>query len=107
MFAYTIATTRPNWDLTFLSEHLIDQIVAWRAEHRATHPPTDNHPASPTAVRPPSLSVEPPEIPLPPPEVLLEQVIEDESTLAIRSIESDWSVEQIDNPNGVLDCQEE
>ena len=35
-FAYTVVTTRLDWDLTFLGEHLIDQIVVWHAEYRAT-----------------------------------------------------------------------
>ena len=30
-FAYTMATTRLDWDLDFLGAHLIDQIVAWCA----------------------------------------------------------------------------
>ena len=35
-FAYTVVTTHLDWDLTFLGEHLIDQIVVWRAKYRAT-----------------------------------------------------------------------
>ena len=30
-FAYTVATTRLDWDLTFLGEHLIDQTTVWSA----------------------------------------------------------------------------
>ena len=30
-FAYTTATTHPEWDLAYLGEHLVDQIIGWRA----------------------------------------------------------------------------
>ena len=32
VFVYTMATTRLDWDLTFLGKHLICQIAAWRAD---------------------------------------------------------------------------
>ena len=59
VFAYTVVTTRLDWDLTFIGEHLIDQITTWRAEHRATHPLADERPTPLATMRPPSLSVEP------------------------------------------------
>ena len=58
-FAYTVATTRWDWDLAFLGEHLTDLIAAWHAEHRAAHPLVDERPASPAVARPPSPTVEP------------------------------------------------
>ena len=106
-FAYIMATTRLDWDLAFLGEHLIDQIIAWRVEYRATHPLVDERPASPAIARPPSLFVKPPTIPPPPPEVHPELFIEDDSKPVVRATESDESVKQIDNPDCVLDCQEE
>ena len=102
-----MVTTRLDWVLTFPGEHLIDQIAAWRAEHRATHPPTDERPASPTAVRPAPSSAEPPAVPPPPPEIHPEQVIEDDPESVVRVEESDGSVEQINNTDSVLDHQEE
>ena len=102
-FVYTVATTFQDWDLTFLCEHLIDRIAAWRAEHRATHPPADERHVSPVVVRPPSPSTELPAIPSPLPEVHHEQLIEDDPMPVVRAAESDGSVEQIDNPDDVLD----
>ena len=99
-FEHTMATIHLDWDLAVLGEHLIDQITAWCAEHRATHPPVDECPA---AVRPPSPSFEPPEVPPPPPKVHPEQVIEDDPEPAVRAAENNGNVEQIDNPDSVLD----
>ena len=44
--------------------------------------------------------------PPPPPEDLLEHVIKGDQEPTIRATESDRSIEQIDNPDGVLDRQE-
>ena len=52
---------------------------------------------------PPHLAVELQEVPPPPNEGLPVQVIEGHLEPAIRAAESDRSIEQIDNPNGVLD----
>ena len=43
------------------------------------------------------------EVLAPLPEGLLEQVIEGDQEPAIRPVESDASIEQIDNPNGIVD----
>ena len=103
-----MATAHLDSDLAFLGEHLINQIVAWRDEWRATHPLTDERPASPLAAGLAPPSADPPVIPpYPPPEVHLEHVIEDDPEPAVRIDESDRSVEQLDNPNGVLDHQDE
>ena len=101
-----MATTRLDWDLIFLGEHLINQIAAWHDEHRATHPSANERPTSPTVVRLASPFVEPQTIPPPLPEVHLEQVIEDDPKPVVKAAVSDGSVEQIDNPDGVLDHQE-
>ena len=45
-FAYIAAITHLDWDLTFLGEHMVDQITAWCAKHQATHLPTDERPVS-------------------------------------------------------------
>ena len=100
-------TTRLDWDMAFLGEHLIDQIAAWCDDWWATHPPADEHPASPPTVGPAPPSAEPLEIPPPLPKVHHEQVIENDLVLAVRVDESDGSVEQINNPDVVLDRQEE
>ena len=67
----------------------------------------DERPASPATARPTSPSIEPPTIPHPLSEVHPEQVIEDDPTPRVRVDESDGSVKQINNPDGVLDHQEE
>ena len=66
----------------------------------------DDRPASPAAASLSSLVVEPQAIPPPHPEVHLEQVIKGDQEPTARVAESDERVEQIDNPDGVLDCQE-
>ena len=106
-FAYTAMVTHPNLDLGFLGEHLANQTAAWRSEHRAAQPLANERPASPTATRPPSSAFEPSTIPFPPHEVHPEHVIEGDQEPAVRVAESDGSVEQINNPDGVLDRQEE
>ena len=101
-------TTCLDWDLAFLGEHLVDQIATWRAEHRAAHPPANERPAAPLVARPLSPVMEPLAIPPPPtPKVLPEQVIEGNQEPTARAAESDGGVEQIDNPDDVLDRQEE
>ena len=80
-------------------------MAAWCDKWRAFHPLIDEHPASPPAKGPAPLSTEPPKIPHPLPKVHHEKIIEDDSV--VRVDESDESVEQIDNPNSVLDSQEE
>ena len=104
---YIVATVHLDWDLTFLSEHLIDQIAAWHKEWRATHPPADERLASRPIAGPTPSSAEPLAIPPPPPKVHLEQVIEHHLAPVVKADESDESVGQIDNLDGVLDHQEE
>ena len=58
-------------------------------------------------MRLPSLAAKPPAIPPLPLEVLPNQVIEGDQEPATRATKSDGSVEQIDNPDDVLDRQEE
>ena len=106
-FEYIVATTCLDWDLTFLGEHLINQIAAWHVEYQAAHPLMDERLASLATARHPSLSVEPPTIPPPPPEVHPEQFIKDNLKPAVRAAESDGSAEQIKNPDDVQDYQEE
>ena len=96
-FAYTATTTHLKWDQAFLSEHLVDQNAEWHAALRANQPPVDKCPT-----RPPSPVTEPPVIPPPP-----EQVIGGDQEPVARAAESDGSVEQIDNPDDVLNRQEE
>ena len=58
-------------------------------------------------MRPPSPTSEPPTVPPPPSlEVVPEQVIEGDQELVARAAETDGSIEQIDNPDDVLDHQE-
>ena len=52
---YTVATLRLDWDVAFLSEHLIDQIATWLDKWRATHPLVDECPTSPLVVGPTSI----------------------------------------------------
>ena len=68
----------------------------------------DERHASPATVRPPSPFTKPLTIPLPlHPKVHLKQFIEDDEEPTVRAGESNESVEQIDNPDSVLDRQEE
>ena len=46
------------------------------------------------------------EVPAPLPDGLPEQVIEGDQEPVIRPVESDASIEQIDNPDGIVDRQE-
>ena len=55
-------------------------------------------------MRPPSLVAEPKAVP--PYELFPEQVIEGDQEQMVRAAESEGSIEQIDNPDGVLDRQE-
>ena len=106
-FTYTVVTKCLDQDLAFLGEKLIDQVATWHAQWQASLFPVDEPSASlPTEV-PTPLSIEASVVP-PPLEVHHEQVIEDDTV--VRVDESDGSgddVEQINNPDSVLDCQEE
>ena len=97
-FAYTTMTRHPDWDLAYLGVYLADQIAEWRAELQANQPPAEERPA-----RPSSPAAEPLSVPHPPPEVHPEQVIEGDQEPVVRVAESDESIKQIDNPNGILD----
>ena len=101
-FAYITATKHPNWDLAYLGGHLADQITEWHAELQANQPPTEERHAGPyfPVAKPPAVP------PPPPPEVFPEQVIEGNQEPVARAVDSDGSIEQIDNPDGVLDRQE-
>ena len=64
-FVYTAVVTHLDSDMAFLGEHLVDQITAWRAEHRVAHPSADKRSASPHAARPSSPATDPLAIPYP------------------------------------------
>ena len=100
-FVYTTTIWHPDWDLSYLGDHLAAQIAEWHAEAQASHPPAEERPA---AVVPPVEEIQ--EVPVPLPDSLPEQVIEGEQEPAIRLVESDASIEKIDNPDGIVDCQE-
>ena len=91
-FTYIAATTRLDWDLAYLGEHLIDQKAAWHDKWRATHPLADEHPVFNPAAGPAPPSTESHAIPLPPSEVHPEQVIEDDPEPAVIADENDKSV---------------
>ena len=84
-----------------MGDHLAAQIAEWHAEAQASCPPAKERP--PVAV-PPVEEIQ--EVLVPLPDSLPEQVIEGEQELAVRPIESNASIEQIDNPDGIVDCQE-
>ena len=42
----TIAIRHPNWDLSYLGDHLTAQIAEWRAEAQANRPPVEERPAA-------------------------------------------------------------
>ena len=100
-FVNTTAVQHLDWELAYLGDHLAAQIAKRRAELQA-----DQLPADERSVRPPSPFTELQEVPHPPSECLPEQVIKGDQEPAIRAAESDESIEQIDNPKGVLDRQE-
>ena len=95
---YTTVTQHPEWDLAYLGDHLAAQIMEWRAELQANQPP-----AKERLARPPYPAAEALAIPHPPSDALPEQVIDSDQELVVRAAESDGSIKQIDNPDGVLD----
>ena len=88
-----MAMLKQTLHLVFLGDHLVDQIIAWRAEHRAAHPLVNECLAFPVVARPLSLAIEPLTIHPPPPEVHPDQVIEDDPRPTVRAAESDVSIE--------------
>ena len=100
-FAYTTVIRHPDWDLSYLGDHLVAQIDEWCADAQANCSPMEERPA---AVAPAIGEVR--VVPVPSPEVFPEQVIEGDQEPAIRPVESDASIEQIDNPTGIVDHQE-
>ena len=44
-FAYTTTIQHPDWDLSYLGDHLAVQIVEWRAELPVEQPPAEGRPA--------------------------------------------------------------
>ena len=101
-FAYTTEIQHPDWDLAYLGDHLAAHIVEWRTELQANQPFPEERPGRPLSPAAELQEVPPP----PPPEGLLEHVIKGDQEPTIRATESDRSIEQIDNPAGVLDRQE-
>ena len=83
------------------SDHLAAQIAEWHAEAQANRPPTEERLAAVVA-----LVDEIQEVPTPLPDGLPEQVIEGDQELVVRPVESDASIEQIDNLEGIVDLQE-
>ena len=100
-FAYTTAVRHPDWDLSYLGDHLAAQIVEWRAKDQADHPPVEERS---TMTVPPVDEIQ--EVPALLSDGLPEQVIEGDQEPMVRSAESDASIEQIDNPDGIIDRQE-
>ena len=45
-FAYTTATLHPDWDLSYLGNHLAAQIAKWRSKSQADQPPVEEQPAT-------------------------------------------------------------
>ena len=84
-----------------MGDHLAAQIAEWGAEAQVNCPPVDERPA---AVVPPVEEIQ--EVLAPLPDSLLEQVIKGEQEPAVRPTERDASIEQIDNPDGIVGCQE-
>ena len=99
-FAYTTVIRHLDWDLSYLGDYLATQIAEWLADAQADHSPMEERP---TAVVP--LVDETQEVPAPLPNGLPEQVIEDQEPV-VRPADSNASIEQIDNPNGIVDCKE-
>ena len=61
-FTYTITIEHLDWDLAFLGAELNAQMVVWRDQWRASFPPSDEPPSSPSAKVPAPPSGEVPEI---------------------------------------------
>ena len=70
-FAYTMTIQHPNWDLSYLGDHLAAQIIKWHADTQADRSPVGE---LPVAAVPAVGEVQ--EVPAPSPEDLPEQVIE-------------------------------
>ena len=100
-FAYTTVIWHPEWDLSYLGDHLTAQIAKWRADAQANRAPVEEHHAAVAPVGDEVLVV-----PVPSLEVLLGQVIEGDQGITIHPAESYASIEQIDNPNSIVDRQE-
>ena len=78
-FEDNTAIQHPDWDLSYLGDHLAAQIVEWYAEAQANRPPVDERT---TATVP--LIEEIQEVPAPLPDSLPKQVIEGEQEPAVR-----------------------
>ena len=87
--------------MAYLGDHLAAWIMEWCAELQANQPSAEECP-----IVPPPLAAELQEVPPPSPKSLLEHVIEGNQEPVIRVTENDRSIEQIDNPDDVLDRQE-
>ena len=72
-FAYTTAVRHPDWDLSYLGDHLAAQIAEWHDELPVEQPFTEGRPAVPVL---PIEEVQ--EVLAPLPDGLPEQVIEDD-----------------------------
>ena len=84
-----------------MGDHLDAQIAEWHAELPVEQLPTEDRPVAPV------LPVEEfQEVPSPIPDDFPEQVIEGDQEPLIRPAESDANLEQIDNPDGIVDHQE-
>ena len=89
-FAYTTTTQHPDWDLSYLGDHLATQITEWRAELLIEQPPTEGHPAARIL---PVEEVQ--EVPAPQPNGLPEQVIEGNQEPVVWPAESDASMSKL------------
>ena len=87
-FAYPTTTSHPDWDLSYLGNHLAVQIAEWRAESQASQPSVEGQPV---AAASPAREVQ--EAPAPLPDGPPEQVIEGDQEPVIRHAESDASLE--------------
>ena len=92
-FTYTTEVQHPNWDLSYLGDHLAAQIVEWHAKLPVELPLAEDHPA--VLVLPVEEVQEGPQPIL---DGFPEQVIKPDQEPVIRPAESDASLEQIDNP---------
>ena len=87
-FAYNIAISHPDWDLSYLGNRLVVQIAEWRAESQAGQPLIEERLAAAA-----SLAHEVQEALAPPPDGPHEQVIEGDQEPEIRPAESNASLE--------------
>ena len=86
-FVYTTAIQHPDWDLSYLGDHLAAQIAEWRAEVQADRSLVEEKPAMGV---PPFDGTQ--EVPAPLLSGRPEQVIEDQEPV-VRPVESDASIE--------------